>query len=90
MLQITKAQFSHFNEISLDRYLDRLTALLRSDAFAQDLARQVKETEYAQKVCEYPGTAEVDYRLYVRDREGWVEKEENLDQENPLFYVVCR
>ena len=53
MLQITKAQFSHFNEISLDRYLDRLTALLRSDAFAQDLARQVKETESAQKVCEF-------------------------------------
>ncbi|GEM_PF-2365559 len=53
MFQITKAQFARFNEISFERYLDRLTSLLRSEAFVQDLAKYTTETESEQKIREF-------------------------------------
>ena len=50
MLQITKAQFAHFNVISFERYLDRLTSLLRSEAFVQDLEKHTTDTDSEQKI----------------------------------------
>jgi len=40
-LQITVSQLSHFGELSFERYLDRLTGILRSESFAKDIAQQI-------------------------------------------------
>ena len=50
MLQITSSQLSYLGELSFERYLDRLTEILRSESFVNDLARHITDLESEQAV----------------------------------------